>query len=322
MKIVIPGGSGQVGNLLARAFHAGGHDVVVLARSTYNAPWTVRPWDGCTIGEWWADEVDGSDVVINLAGRSVNCRYDATNRRAILDSRVASVQVVGQAIRLARRPPRVWLQASTATIYSHRYDAPNDDVTGRIGGGEADVPETWKFSVDVARAWEAAADAVETPGTRKVLMRSAMVMSPDKGGVFDALLTLVRRGLGGPVGDGRQYVSWVHERDVVNAVRFLIDDDRLSGPVNVAAPRPVPNAEFMMAIRQCWGVVPAFAAGGRLLELGALMMGTETELVLKSRRVVPRRLTDAGFRFEFYNWPDAACDLCRRRKRQDRGRAA
>ncbi|HLL90523.1 MAG TPA: TIGR01777 family oxidoreductase [Tepidisphaeraceae bacterium] len=318
MKIVIPGGSGQVGNLLARSFHNGGHEVVVLARSTYNAPWRVRPWDGRTAGEWWAGEIDGADVVINLAGRSVNCRYDAFNKQEILDSRVESVRAVGDAIAAAKRPPKVWLQASTATIYSHRYDAANDDVTGTIGGGEQDAPEGWKFSVDVAKAWEQAANDAHTPGTRKVLMRSAMVMSPDRGGVFDALLTLVRAGLGGTAGDGRQYVSWVHDADFVRAVRFLIEDDRLSGPVNIASPRPLPNEQFMLAIRQAWGVTPGLPASERMLEVGALLMRTETELLLKSRRVVPRRLLDAGFRFDHFDWFDAARDLCRRRKQMNR----
>jgi NAD dependent epimerase/dehydratase family enzyme len=176
MKIVIPGGSGQVGTVLARAMHADGHQVCVLSRNPANAPWRFVAWDGRTRGPW-ADELENTDVVINLAGRSVNCRYNARNRRLITDSRVDSSRVIGEVIAKCQRPPRVWLQASTATIYAHRYEAPNDEMTGTIGGNEPDVPDTWGFSIDVAKAWEQAANAAATPHTRKVLMRSAMTMS-------------------------------------------------------------------------------------------------------------------------------------------------
>jgi NAD dependent epimerase/dehydratase family enzyme len=206
MKIEIPGGSGQVGTLLARAFVADGHEVVVLSRNPGQAPWRVVAWDGETLGDW-ATELDGADAVINLAGRSVNCRYHTKNRRLIQDSRINSTRAVGQAIGRAARPPKVWLQASTATIYAHRYDAGNDEATGILGGSEVGAPDTWRFSIDVARSWERAADEALVPHTRQVLLRSAMTMSPDRGGVFDVLLGLVRRGLGGASGDGRQYVS-------------------------------------------------------------------------------------------------------------------
>src|SRR5262249_52482485 len=170
------------------------------------APWRVAPWDAETVGDW-ASQIDGADAVINLAGRSVNCRYNAGNRRLIKDSRVNSTRAVGQAIARAARPPGVWLQASTATIYAHRYDHPNDEATGVLGGSEVDAPDTWRFSIEVARAWERAADEAVVPRTRKVLLRSAMTMSPDRGGVFDALLGLVRWGLGGDGGGGRPHHS-------------------------------------------------------------------------------------------------------------------
>ncbi len=311
MKIVLPGGSGQVGTLLARAFHAEGHEVVVLSRAPQDAPWRVVPWDGETVGDW-AAEVNGADAVINLAGRSVNCRYTPRNRRAIIDSRVRSTCSVGEAIARAARPPRVWLQAGTATIYAHRYDAPNDDVSGVLGGAEPGLPETWRFSLDVARQWEAALDQADTPLTRKTVLRSAMVMSPDRGGVFDTLLGLVRRGMGGQSGNGRQYVSWIHEQDFVRAVRLLLGDGGLAGLVNLAAPNPLPNAPFMRALRDAAGIRAGLPATEWMLEIGARLLGTETELILKSRRVVPRRLTEAGFTFDFPDWPQAAQDLCRR----------
>lgn len=311
MKIVLPGGSGQVGTVLARAFHGNGHDVVVLSRDPRPAPWRVVAWDAETRGSW-TKELDGADVVVNLAGRSVNCRYGAENRRLILDSRVRSTRIVGAAIGLAQPAPRVWLQASTATIYSHRFDAPNDEASGILGGREPGAPDTWNFSTDVATSWERALDEARTPGTRKVKMRSAIIMSPDRGGPFDLLAGLVRRGLGGRAGDGKQFVSWVHDADFVAAVRWLIDREDVEGAVNIAAPNPLPNAEFMRALRDAQGVRFGLPATSWMLELGAFFLRTETELVLKSRRVVPGILTERGFTFAFPTWPEAALDLYRR----------
>ena len=312
MKIVVPGGSGQVGQLLCRAFQQEGHDVVVISRRPIASPWRVVPWDGVSLGEW-SNQIDGADVVINLAGRSVNCRYTAANRTEIRESRVRSTRVVGQAIAAARRPPRVWLQASTATIYAHRYDAPNDEVSGLIGGGP-DAPSSWAFSIDVAQAWEAAFDDAVAGRTRKVALRSAVTMSADRAGIFDTLLSLVRRGLGGSAGDGRQYVSWIHHADFVQAIRWLIAHEQVDGVVNVAAPNPLPNAEFMRALRDAWGTPVGLPATKWMLEVGAVFMNTETELILKSRRVVPRRLLEHGFIFRFPAWPEAARDLCRQWK--------
>jgi len=311
MKIILPGGSGQVGTILARHFHQQGHDVVVLSRSPAAAPWRTARWDARTLGSWQS-EFDGADVVINLAGKSVNCRYSKPNREAILASRVESTRVVGEAIAQSTRPPRLWLQASTATIYSHRYDAPNDDMAGEIGGSEPNAPDTWRFSIAVARAWEATLDEASVPGTRKVALRSAMTMSPDRGGVFDVLLGLVRRRLGGRAADGRQYVSWIHDRDFIRAIEWLIERDDISGPVNVCSPNPLPNAEFMAELRQAWGVRWGLPASRWMLEIGAWLLRTETELILKSRRLTPTRLWESGFAFEFPTWPQAAADLCRR----------
>jgi uncharacterized protein (TIGR01777 family) len=311
MKIVIPGGSGQVGTMLGWALMGEGHEVVELTRDPRRErPWRVERWDGRKIGPW-AYEIDGADVVINLAGRSVNCRYNAQNRREIVQSRVDATRIVGKAIAQAKHPPRLWLQASTATVYAHRYDAPNDEATGILGGSEPDVPETWNFSIDVVKAWEAA--TLDTPlpsATRLVLMRSALTLSPDRGGVFDTLLNLVRLGLGGAAGDGRQYVSWIHEGDFIAAVHWLIEHEDLSGPVNLASPGPVPNEEFMRVLREAWGIRWGLAARRWMLEIGAVALGTETELILKSRRVTPGKLLSSGFEFEFPHWKDAAKELC------------
>ena len=310
MKIVIPGGSGQVGTILARAFSGRGHEVVVLSRNPVQAPWRVARWDAETLGDWKAEVAD-ADVVINLAGRNVNCRYNAANRRRIMESRLNSTRIVGEAIRNAARPPRVWLQASTATIYAHRFEAPNDEATGILGGSEPNAPDTWRFSIDVATAWEQAANQAVTPHTRKVLLRSAMTMSPDRGGIFDVLLRLVRWGLGGKSGDGRQFVSWIHEADFIRAVEWLITSE-LDGAVNLAAPNPLPNAEFMRTLRAAWGARFGLPATRWMLEIGALALRTETELILKSRRVVSGRLLQVGFKFQFPIWAEAAADLCRR----------
>jgi uncharacterized protein (TIGR01777 family) len=320
MKIVIPGGSGQVGTILARALHQDGHQVVVLSRhpahpASFHAaspPWRVVAWDACTLGPW-REEVDGSDVVINLAGRSVNCRYTAANREEILRSRVTTTRLVGEAISQARRPPAVWLQASTATIYAHRFDAPNDEHTGILGGGEPGAPASWDFSIEVARSWERALAEAQVPGTRRVALRSAMTMSPDPGGIFDTLFGLVRRGLGGRAGDGQQFVSWIHHHDFVRAIHWLIQRDDMEGIVNLAAPNPLPNVEFMRALRAAVGMRIGLPASRWMLEVGAIFLRTETELILKSRRVVPGRLLDSGFTFHFPQWPAAAQDLCRQR---------
>ena len=309
MRIVIPGGSGQVGTILAGSFHCEGHDVVVLSRQPQIRPWRVVQWDGATVGAWQR-EIDCADVVVNMAGRSVNCRYNAANRREILQSRVQSTRVVGEAIARAQRPPPVWLQASTATIYSHRYDAANDEWSGALGGNESNAPSSWRFSIEVARAWEQAFDEAATTDTRKVTLRSAMTLSPDAGGVFDTLLGLVRRGLGGSAGNGRQFMSWIHYEDFVAAVRWLIERNDIDGIVNIASPHPLPNAEFMRVLRDAYGVPFGLPARKWMLAIGAAFMRTETELVLKSRRVVPRRLLECGFRFKFPNWADAARDLC------------
>lgn len=311
MKIVIPGGTGQVGQMLTRVFLRDGHEVVLLSRSpAADGRARTIQWDARSAGDW-TGELEGADAVINLVGRSVNCRYTSINRKTIVQSRVDAARAIGQAIRQAKRPPKVWLQASTATIYSHRYDAPNDEVTGILGGSEPDVPETWRFSIEVAKAWEKATDeAGALPHTRKVLLRSAMTMSHDRGGVFDTLLGLVRRGLGGRSGDGRQYVSWIHETDFIRAVYWLIAHDTMEGPVNLTAPRPLPNAEFMKALRDAWGIGFGLPADKWMLEIGAVFLRTETELILKSRRVVPSRLLQQGFAFEFPEWPRAAQALC------------
>ena len=295
MKIVIPGGSGQVGRILTRHFQAQGHDVVSLTRATPMNDWPAA--------------LDRAGVCINLAGRSVNCRYHAANRRAIFDSRIDTTRHLNRVIAALPHPPRVWLNASTATIYRHALDRPMDEITGELGGGEVGAPDTWNFSIDVAKGWEAAFFETPTPRTRKVALRSAITLSPDPGGIFDVLLSLVRRGLGGTQGSGQQFVSWIHETDFARAVDLLIAREDFTGAVNLASPHPLPNAEFLRVLRQAWGTRIGLPAPSWLIEIGTWLMRTESELVLKSRRVIPTRLLNAGFRFQFPDWPEAARDL-------------
>lgn len=307
MKILIPGGSGQIGALLKRAFVSTGDEVVVLSRKASDES---KRWDGKSLGNW-TKHVDDADVVINLAGRTVNCRYTEENLRQMMDSRVDSTRVVGEAIAKSESPPKVWLQMSTATIYSHRFDAANDEAAGIIGGNESDAPAYWARSIDIAKAWELELDQADTPRTRKVALRTAMVMSPDKDGVFDVLCGLTRKWLGGRIASGKQYVSWIHEHDFVNAIRFLIENETINGPVNLASPGPLPQAEFQALLRRALGVRIGLPAMKWMAELGAVFMKTDTELILKSRRVVPGRLLDAGFEFRFPRWHQAARDLVR-----------
>jgi hypothetical protein len=310
MKIVIPGGSGQVGRVLVDAFRRRGDEVVVLSRGGPREPGSVA-WDGRTLGAW-AAEVDGADAVINLAGRSVNCRYHKSNLTEMLASRIDSTRAVAQAIEAASRPPRVWLQASTATIYAHRFDAPNDEATGVLGGHEPGVPGYWRFSIEIAEAWERELARANTPRTRRVAMRMAIVMAPDRGGTFGILHGITRLGLGGPIAGGAQYVSWIHDHDLARAVAWLLGRDDVEGPVNLAAPEPLPQREFMRALRAAAGVPVGVPAAGWMMEIAAFFHRTDTELLLKSRRVVPTRLLDAGFRFDFPSWPAAARDLVAR----------
>jgi uncharacterized protein (TIGR01777 family) len=309
MKIVIPGGTGQVGGVLRRALSAAGHEVVVLSRRPTRAGEVA--WDGRTAGDW-VKEIDGSDVVVNLAGRSVSCRYTPQNLQAMMDSRVDSARVVGEAIASASRPPALWLQMSTATIYAHTFGAAHDEASGVLGGTEPGVPAYWAYSVRIARRWERAQEAADTPATRKVALRAAMVMSPDRGGVFDVLSWLTRLGLGGPVAGGRQYMSWIHDRDFVRAVEFLIDREDLEGPVNLAAPHPLPQRDFLRVLRRARRIPVGLPATRWMAELGAFALRSDTELLLKSRRVVPGRLLDAGFAFTHEHWESAARELVRR----------
>lgn len=326
MKIVIPGGTGQLGQVLRSNFERTGDEVIVLTRKPSGRGETA--WDGKTLGPW-AAEFEKADVVINLAGRTVYCRYTKENLAQMMDSRVDSTLVVGEAISKAKNPPKLWLQMSTATIYAHheprragvaramdgvndRLDAANDEFTGIIGGGEPGVPRYWDISTDIAKAWEREQDLAKTPKTRKIAMRTAMVMAPGKGGVFEVLHNMTRFGLGGAIGGGAQYVSWIHYVDFCAAVRFVIEHKKLTGPINFTSPNPLPQKDFMRELRRASHVPIGLPATKWMAEIGAWVLRTDTELLLKSRRVVPARLVKEGFKFQFNKWREAAEDLVMR----------
>ena len=295
-RVVLAGGSGFLGQELAKHFLARGNEVIVLTRQPRACQSLAREilWNGETLGKW-SDELEGARALINLAGRSVNCRYHARNRQLILQSRVNPTRVLGEAIGHCTNPPGVWLNASTATIYRHTF-GPAWSESGAIGA----MPEAKDaFSVEVACAWEKALNEAQTPVTRTVALRTAMVLGTGKNSVLPVLRRLVRLGLGGKTASGNQYVSWIHEEDFCRAVDWIIEHENLSGPVNVAAPNPITNREMMAALRNVCGMPFGLPAPSWMLEVGAFVLRTETELIIKSRRVVPVRLTESGFHFSF-----------------------
>jgi uncharacterized protein (TIGR01777 family) len=290
-KVILAGGSGFLGTALARQLVRRGADVVILTRAVRSghSDGAVRQvrWDGQSLGPW-AREMDGARAVVNFTGRNVNCRYHAANRRAILASRVDAVRVIDQAILRCPTPPAVVVQAATLAIVGDAGDTILDE-SAQPGIG---------FSPDVAKAWEAAFNETETPRTRRVLMRISFALGRE-GGALGTLAALTKCFLGGSVGSGRQYVSWIHADDLSRAILWSIENDHARGLYNVTSPNPVSNREFMRELRHAlhrpWSPpAPAWA-----VRVGAFLMRTESELALWGRRGVPRRLLDEGFEFRF-----------------------
>jgi uncharacterized protein (TIGR01777 family) len=311
-RIILAGGSGFLGGELAKHFAALGWDVVILTRAPKPRPDQVREvaWDTKSLGDW-ARDLEGATAVANLTGRSVDCRYNAKNRREIMDSRVNSTRVVGEAIARCKTPPRVWLNSSTATLYTHTFGKPHDESSQDM---DSAVDAKDAFSVEVAQAWERTLNEANTPQTRKVALRTSMVLGLGQNSVFPVLRRLTKSGLGGRQGSGNQFVSWIHIEDFCRAIEWLIVHEDLSGPINQCAPNPLPNAEMMKIFREVCGMPIGLPATEWMLEIGAFFLRTETELIFKSRRVVPGRLLESGFKFHFPTFREALGDLEQRIK--------
>ena len=300
-KIIIPGGTGFIGNHVSKYFYEKGWEVIVLTRKTAYKKNGIAylNWDGKTLGDW-AKTFENAKLILNLAGKSVDCRYNEKNKKAILDSRINSTKVIGQAVQNCKNPPEIWMNAASATIYKHTLDEPaNDEINGVIGSG---------FSVNVCKAWEAEFDNCKTPNTRKIKLRTAITLGK-KGGVMKPLRNLVRLALGGHQGDGNQFISWLHIKDFARIVDWLVEHKDVDGIINCASPNPQRNRDFMSVLRKVTGHIIGLPAPARLLEIGAVFIRTETELILKSRKVFPKRLLDEGFEFKFPELERAMTDL-------------
>jgi uncharacterized protein (TIGR01777 family) len=300
-KIIIAGGTGFLGTCLANHYSSQGVNVIVLTRGESRRSGMLEHvhWNGKNSGAW-TEALEGADALINLNGKSVDCRYNEKNKALIYSTRLDSTAALGKAIQKAMIPPKVWINAASATIYRHSLDKEMDEESGEIGSG---------FSVDVCLKWEATFNSFHTPQTRKVLIRTGIVLGRD-GGPLKPLRMLAKFGVGGKQGDGTQYFSWLHERDFVNIIDYLITHNEMSGVFNVTAPTPVPNITIMKALRNSVGVPFGLPMPVWLLEIGSYIIRTETELVLKSRRVVPKRLLQSGYRFQFNTIESALADLC------------
>lgn len=290
MKIIIAGGSGEIGSYLTKYFAAKGNEIVILSRHHHPSTINVRTvvWDAKTLGPW-KDALEGAEMIINLAGKSVNCRYTAKNKKEILASRIRSTQILGAAVQQMKKPPLIWFNAASATIYRHAMDIPQDELSGEIGDD---------FSMNVCKEWEKCFYSLQLPETRKIVMRIAITLGID-GGVISRFKNLVRFGLGGKMADGEQMMSWVHVEDIARTIEFLLVHEQVNGVVNITSPYPVSNTEFMAALRKQMHAPFGIATPKWFLALGAAIIGTETELILKSRWVIPQKLMTAGFHFKY-----------------------
>ena len=298
-KIVLAGGNGYLGTVLAGHYKTIADEVIILSRHPKPKDGKIKTlvWEGKHEGEWLT-ELENTDLLVNLCGKNVNCRYTEKNKREILASRTEPTALLNHVILKLQHPPKLWINASSATIYRHAQDRPQDELNGELGYG---------FSVDICRAWENEFFKTNTPHTRKIALRVGIVFGKNSA-VFPRLLNLLKYGLGGQQGNGRQYVSWIHEADISRMTEWLLEHHEMSGIINATAPNPVKNAEQMRLIREVYGKRFALPAPKWLLAIGAIVIGTETELILKSRWVLPARLMEAGYQFKFPGMKEAIED--------------
>ncbi len=289
-KIVIAAGTGFLGETLSDYFKDKVEKIVVLTRGKNRIENGIHyvKWDGKTIGDW-KNEINDADVLINMTGKSVDCRYNQKNKDLILSSRVQSTRVLGEAIAACKVPPKTWLNSSTATIYRHSLDKEMDEIHGEIGTG---------FSVNVANQWEKTFFEQQTPNTRKVALRTSIVLGKS-GGALPPILNLSKIGLGGKQGDGNQKLSWIHQIDFARSVEFIISNTNIDGVINIVAPKPSTNSDFMKTLQKVIKTPIAIPISKALLEFGARIIRTETELILKSRNVIPSKLIHHGFEFSY-----------------------
>ncbi|SMF80120.1 hypothetical protein SAMN05661091_1802 [Paenibacillus uliginis N3/975] len=279
-KIVLAGGTGFIGKFLEDKYRALGYDVHIISRQEQHISWNNH--------KEIVEAIDHSDMLINLAGKSVDCRYNEKNKKEILRSRTETTRILGKALKKCGNPPKLWINSSTATIYRHAEDRPMTEESGEIGTG---------FSVDVAKEWEKALFSFQLPQTRQVALRIAIVLGPG-GGVMTPFKNLVRFGLGGVQGPGNQMFSWIHIEDIFGIIQFLQERKELNGVFNCSSPHPVTNRELMAQLRETMNVKIGLPSPKWLLEMGAIMIKTETELIMKSRWVIPERLERAGYTFK------------------------
>ncbi|MFD2966949.1 TIGR01777 family oxidoreductase [Sphingobacterium bambusae] len=299
-KIVLAGGNGYLGGVLANYYSSRAKEVVILARKDKAPNGNIKTvlWDGCTAGAW-EGQLNGADLLINLCGKNVNCSYTESNKAKIIRSRVIPTALLGEAVAKLENPPKLWINVTSATIYRHAEDRSQDEENGEIGQG---------FSVDVCRRWEEVFFETDTPHTRKIALRMGIVLG-HSGGAFPRLLNLARCGLGGKQGNGQQYVSWIHEQDAAACTEWLMKQEQMEGPINAVAPEPVKNVQFMDMLRRAYQIPFGLPSPAWLLEIGAKLIGTETELILKSRWVMPKRLMDGGYPFLYSQTAHALQDL-------------
>lgn len=296
MLIVIAGGSGFLGEILENHFTKKGYQVIILTRNPKKSNHIY--WNGKDLGEW-TKILEHTDVIINLAGKSVDCRYNQKNKKLIYDSRINSTNILGLAINLCENPPKLWMNASTATIYNHSYNKEMTETNGETGSD---------FSMNIAKAWENTFYSITNPKTRKIALRTAIVFGKN-GGAYRPLKILTKLGLGGKQGHGKQKVSWIHELDFARAVEFLIKNTSLKGNFNLCVPKPTNNKTLMDKMRKSLNIPFGISQPNALLKLGAKLIGTETELVLKSRNVIPEQLLKNSFKFKFTNIENALKNL-------------
>lgn len=286
MKIIIAAGTGFLGKNLEQYFAAKGHQVYILTRNPKRR--NEFHWDARNLGEW-KNLLENADVLINLAGKSVDCRYTPKNKQEIYDSRINSTNVLQQAVDQCRSKPKIWLNASSATIYIHSETQVNTEENGIVGDD---------FSMNICKSWEQEFFKTNTEKVRKVALRTSIVLGSD-GGAFPKMKILTKFGLGGKQGRGNQNVSWIHIEDFCRAVEHLIDHEHISGAINITAPNPLSNESFMKELRQEMKIPFGLNAAVWQLEIASVFLKTETELLLKSRNVYPGKLVKSGFHFTY-----------------------